>query len=61
MFCQAEYPPQGNCKSVTDALMMANNVHEEDVRYQKVGRHRRVFWRPKGPHTGGHGGSRIGL
>ena len=26
---QAEYPPQRNCKSVVEALVMANNVDEE--------------------------------
>ena len=28
---QAEYPPQGNCKSVVEALIMANNVHRKDL------------------------------
>ena len=40
---QAEYPPQGNCKSVMEALIMANNVHEEDVSSHKVTTHRTVF------------------
>ena len=29
MVCQAEYLPQRNCKSVIEALVMANNVDEE--------------------------------
>ena len=43
MVYQAEYPPQGNCKSVIEALIVANNVHEEDVSYHEVGSPRRVF------------------
>ena len=31
MVYQADYAPQGNCKSVTEALIMVNNMHEEDV------------------------------
>ena len=31
MLYQAEYPPHGNCMSVIEALLMANNLHEEDV------------------------------
>ena len=33
---QAEYPPQGNCKSVIEALIMANNVHQEDLNSHKM-------------------------
>ena len=40
---QAGYPPQGNCMSVVEALITANNVHEEGVSSHKVGSHRRVF------------------
>ena len=29
--CLAECPPQGNCKSVIEGLIMANNVHEKDA------------------------------
>ena len=39
---QAEKPPQGNCKSVLQALVMANNVRERDVSYHEVGVHRRA-------------------
>ena len=45
-FCmvhQAEYPPQGNCKSVMEVLIMANNVHEEDACSHKVEVHCRGF------------------
>ena len=31
MAYQAEYPPQGNCESVVEVLIVANNVHEEDA------------------------------
>ena len=39
---RAEYPPQGSCKSVTDAPILANNVHEEVVGFVMVRSHRRV-------------------
>ena len=39
---QAGYPPQGNCKSVIEYLIMANNVHEGDVSFHKVESQRRV-------------------
>ena len=42
MVYQAEYPPQGNCRSVIQALIMAKNVHEQDVGSHKVGSHHRV-------------------
>ena len=29
MVCQAAYPPQVNCKLVIEALVLANNAHEE--------------------------------
>ena len=44
--------PQGNCKSVIEALIMANNVHEEDVSYHEVGSPRRFFSLPEGPDIG---------
>ena len=31
MAYQAEYPPQGNCESVVEVLIVANNVHEENA------------------------------
>ena len=34
----AECPPQGNFKSVIEALIMANNVHEKDAGSYKVKR-----------------------
>ena len=37
MVHQTEYPLQGNCKSVIEALIVANNVHEEDVFSHRVG------------------------
>ena len=43
MVDQAQYLPQGNCKSVIEGLFMANNVHEEDASSHDVGNHRRVF------------------
>ena len=46
---QAEYPPQGNCKSVIEALIMANNVHEE---FPQGDNSPHRFWRPKEPYTG---------
>ena len=47
---QAEYAPQGNCESVIEALMMANNVHEDDAGFRKVGSHRRILWRLEEPN-----------
>ena len=41
MVDQAEYPPQGNCKSVIEALIMANNVREEITGSHKVRSFRR--------------------
>ena len=38
---QAVYPPQGNCKSVIEALIMASSVREEDAGH-KVRCHRRA-------------------
>ena len=40
---QAEYPPQGNCKSVIEALIMTNNVRHEDPNSHKVGNFRGVY------------------
>ena len=40
---QADYPPQGACKSVMEALIMGNNVHKEDAGSLKMGSHRRVY------------------
>ena len=37
MVHQAEYPPKGNCKSVIEALLVANSVHEEEVSSHEVG------------------------
>ena len=51
MVFQAGYPPQGNCTSLVEALIMANNVHEEDVRSHQVGSHRRVYGALRRPHT----------
>ena len=66
MVYQAEYPPQGNFLSVIEALIMANNVHEQDVSSHKVESHRRVLGGLRG-HTlenlaalWRHGVSRIG-
>ena len=42
MVFQAEYPPQENCKSVIEALIMSNKMHEEDAGSLMVGSHRRV-------------------
>ena len=39
----ADYPPQGNCKSVIDAKVLANNVREENAGSHTVGSHRRVY------------------
>ena len=39
----AEYPPQGSCTSVIEALIVANTVHEEDAGSHKVGSYRRVY------------------
>ena len=30
MVYQADHPPQGNCKSAIEALIVANHVHEEE-------------------------------
>ena len=46
MVYQAEYPPQGNCKSV----ILCNNVHEEGVCSHKVVTHLRFFGSLRG-HT----------
>ena len=43
MVCNAGCPPQGNCKSVIEALKMASNWHGEDAGNLKVGSHRRVY------------------
>ena len=32
----AEYPPHGNCKAVLEALIVANNLHQEDLNSHKV-------------------------
>ena len=40
---QAEFPPQANCMSVIEALIMTNNVREEDAGSHKVGSHRRAY------------------
>ena len=40
---QVEYPPQGRCKSVIEALITSNNVHEEDAGFEKVESHSRVY------------------
>ena len=37
MVGQAEYPAQGNCKSVIEAPIMASDVHQEDVSSHEVG------------------------
>ena len=39
----ADYPPQGNCKSVIEAFVMANNVREENAGFHTVGSHRTVY------------------
>ena len=31
MVYQADHPPQGNCKSAIEALIVGINVHEEEV------------------------------
>ena len=53
---QAEYPPQGNCKSVMEVLIVANSVHEEDAGSMrwKVTAGCTVA-RTEEPHTGGVG------
>ena len=43
MVYQADHPPQGNCKSAIEALIVGINVHEEEVDSRKVGCHERVF------------------
>ena len=43
---QAEYLPQGNCKSVMEVLIVANSVHEEDAGSHEVESHRRVHGGP---------------
>ena len=40
---QAEYPPQGKCKSVIEALIMTRNVRHEDPNSHKVGNFRGVY------------------
>ena len=42
MVYQAEYPPQENCESVVEVLLMPNSVHGEDASSHDVGSHRRV-------------------
>ena len=42
MVHDAEFPPLGNCKAVTEAVIMANNLHEEVVSH-KMGRSRGVY------------------
>ena len=41
MVYQAEYTPQGNRKSATEALILSNNVHEEDVANYRMERKQR--------------------
>ena len=43
MVYHAECLPQGHCKSVIEALIMASKWHEEDAGALKVGSHRRVY------------------
>ena len=40
---QAEHPPQGNCKSVIEAQIMANTVHKESVASHKGGKSPRLL------------------
>ena len=40
---EAEFPPQANCKSVIEPLIMTNSVHEEGAGSHKVGSHRRAY------------------
>ena len=40
---QAEHPPQGNCRSMIGALIIANSVHQEDAGSHKVGSPRSVY------------------
>ena len=39
---QAECPPQGHCRSVLEALIMANNLHDEHEGTLKVGCEQRI-------------------
>ena len=62
---QAEHPPQGNCQSVVQGLIMANHVHEVDAGPHKVGSHRRVYGCVRNhtlvwPRFGSYGASIIG-
>ena len=43
MVYQADHPPQGNCQSVIEALIVGINVHQEKVDSHKVGCHERVY------------------
>ena len=45
MVYQADDQPQGNCKSVMEARILADNGCEEDVGSHKVGSHHRVYGR----------------
>ena len=73
---QAEYPSQGNWRSVIEDLIWANNAHEEDADSHKVESHRRVYrglrytleelaecwktWSELGSRQVQHGGERDG-
>ena len=49
MVYQADHPPQANCQSVIEALIVGINVHQEKVDSHKVGMSQRGIQRMKDP------------